>query len=129
MNNFTSCGQPYAASGGPPNSCAFNPGNFSIATQSAIESCCGGPPYAYNPINDPPGCFVACNVKNGSTAAELQQNADTLLHCLSAEGVGNLECITTPPKASSGNQVYGGSSRWPTVLVVGVLITTLLFAS
>jgi hypothetical protein len=45
MNNGTSCGQPYETSGGPPNSCAYTPGNFSIATQSAIETCCGGPPY------------------------------------------------------------------------------------
>ena len=128
MNNGTSCGQPYETSGGPPNSCAYTPGNFSIATQSAIETCCGGPPYAYYQINDPPDCFQACNIKNGSTADELEQNKNTLMSCLNAAGVVNVYCSTTPPKASSGDRVHRGSASWSTIVSVGVLVGTSLFA-
>lgn len=128
MNNGTSCGQPYATSGGPPNSCAYTPANFSIATQSAIETCCGGPPYAYYQINDPPDCFQACNIKNGSTANELEQNKNTRMSCLNAAGVVNVYCSTTPPKASSGDRVYRGSASWSTIVSVRVLVGTSLFA-
>jgi hypothetical protein len=125
MTNTTTCSQPYETSSGPPNSCAYTPTNFTLATQSAIETCCGAPPYVYNPIGSPPGCFQACNIKNASTADELEQNQNTLVSCLNRAGVVYVYCSTTPPKASEGDR---GSARWSMVVAVGVLVGTALFA-
>jgi hypothetical protein len=60
------------------------------------------------------------------TPTDQNQNAPTIIECLSNAGVEHLMCQAIEPNHSAGGRGCRSSASWPVVVTVGLLVGSLL---